>query len=444
MMRHLLVFALLLFATVSAAAEPWAAAYADAMTALKKSDWPAAARHLEKAIAGKGKEEALTRLSRGSGPYLPHYWLGTARLQQGDRSGALNAFRTSLAQGAIQKTAHYADLRKAITTLESGTRGDDKTLDEARMTADASLKAAVAAKAKATSAGAVRTDAYRRGSQKLQDAFALKKKDDAVSLARASSDAREAATLFASVTTVRTAAAPPRRTVASPSPVAEPAPATQQPAAVANAEPVPPPAPATDPLRIARAEKSLRALKRELQVARDDGPLLRNSSEFSRAADEVTSAWEKKLATGATNDDVAAIERGVAQQRAELARLIAESRATKPAAVAEAPKTRRGDTAALSTPLRESLRLAYVSLARGDYERAEAAATEILSSVRSYEAMLLRGCARYTRAQLTNQKDAEAAAASDFASAVAMNGAARLDPRFFSPKLIDFFHRSTR
>ncbi|HSP34447.1 MAG TPA: PEGA domain-containing protein [Thermoanaerobaculia bacterium] len=81
----------------------------------------------------------------------------------------------------------------------------------------------------------------------------------------------------------------------------------------------------------------------------------------------------------------------------------------------------------------------------GDLQAAERELTSKLDAAPSGETLLLRGCARYTRAMLTSAPDAGLAAArDDFKAALKLDRELQLDTLLFSPKLIAFFEEVRR
>jgi hypothetical protein len=95
---------------------------------------------------------------------------------------------------------------------------------------------------------------------------------------------------------------------------------------------------------------------------------------------------------------------------------------------------------ASGAPQRPDLGPAYRAFASGDLANAETILTKMLASQPSAEAFLLRGCARYTRAMLSRNPDAQLAhAAADFRAALQLDRKLRLDRTSFSPKLVTYF-----
>lgn len=80
--------------------------YRRAVRAVESGSWETAAELLQAAIA----EDPQERERLIGKPYLPHYYLGVARLELGNCRQALAAFGESLAQGVVQGSKMIADL----------------------------------------------------------------------------------------------------------------------------------------------------------------------------------------------------------------------------------------------------------------------------------------------------------------------------------------------
>lgn len=452
-MKRLFLITLLIAAPLLAA-EAWMVAYDKGLTAVQKGDWGTVAAEMQKAIALKNRELAHTNLRRSAGPYVPHYWLGMARMNLGDMGGAAEAFRISESHGAVQKTPLYAELRASLSKLERASADDqEKEVAAARKTADQAIGRAMSAKVQATTAGATRQDAFRRGTQKLQEAFDLKKRSDLKSVQQAASSATAAATLFAEAATEekRASAGPvsttPKATVKKdPAPVVIAEQPREQPRVVQEvpvAKTEEPPVQKSqtqvaDGSAKARSEADaiLRQLRNDLNRARNSRRNEASVVTFTTTALELVDTWQRNLGQ-ANEGDIVAIKRGAAQQKRQLEQITAKAPVTAaavPAATDSIPAAARGD-----------LQRAYVQLARGDVAAAEKLTSTILAGQpKLFEAYMLRGCARYTQAMLLNRKDLEAAAADDFRAALAIRPKATLDPQTFSPKLVAFFKEIQR
>jgi hypothetical protein len=90
--------------------------------------------------------------------------------------------------------------------------------------------------------------------------------------------------------------------------------------------------------------------------------------------------------------------------------------------------------AAGASPLEPAWR-AYAS---GDFVRADALLSALVTANATADAYVLRGITRWTRASLARKGDVTPAAA-DFRAALKLNPSLRLDPAAFSPKVIAFY-----
>lgn len=80
--------------------------YLDGVRAFERREWTQAARHFERALAERGEEQPRARLVGAiPEPYLPHAYLGFAFQELGRCREALEQWRLSEAQGAVQKVA---------------------------------------------------------------------------------------------------------------------------------------------------------------------------------------------------------------------------------------------------------------------------------------------------------------------------------------------------
>ena len=375
-------------------AQSWLEAYERGTTAAQKREWAVAAEEMAKAIAEKPQEAANARGRRKSVLYVPHFWLGLALIEKGDHAQGQRALRTSESQGVIQKTAHYATLRAALSGVAADLNKDrEKQQQAAKAAADKEIGRAMAAQVQATGGGATRTEQFRRASQKMQEGFAARKAADYAGAVKA---ARAAVQLFGEslVAAKRsTARVPVYAAAATPIPVAP----AQRPAA----EPVvtPPPAPVAE-------------------VAQQSEPVgVPAGVDSARRSTEVA---ETKSAPEAMPVPTAARE-SISVEKSDRGRRTAASPAVRPA---------------------QLLEQAYVAFARGDLATADTLAGVLIDSTdKRLEGYMLRACARYTRALMTNRVELERAAAVDVRSALAISRYATLDPDHFSPKVIAFFQK---
>ncbi len=356
-------------------AESWLEVYQKGIAAAQRREWTAVVQQMTRAISAKPVEEASARFRNRSVLYVPHFWLGLALIQTGDREGGQRALRVSESHNVIQKTAYYADLRAALSgTAADASREKEGLRDARKATLDQQLGLAMSAQMRAASAGATRTDAFRRGVQELQEGFSRKKAND---FDGALKSARAAAQLFAEAGT-----AAQRSNVKV---------GLQPPAAAASSVPIvfsPEPVPA-------RVVDSTPISSSKAKMASPSEPSRRNAI----------------------------------RQREE-----------GPGGQIGRTEARRGaERAEESVTL---LQRTYSAFAVGDYINAEAFAGLLIdSNDRKLEGYMLRASARYTRSVLSNASDLEGSAARDFQKALGISRAARLDPKYFSPKLVAFFHK---
>ncbi|MFN7940723.1 MAG: hypothetical protein U0X73_03945 [Thermoanaerobaculia bacterium] len=113
-----LALAALLLAGRAAAAE-YEDAFKQGVSALDQKKWGVTVAAMRAAIAANPREGGKRIRVYGTWflDYLPYYYLGLALAQQGDTAGAAEAWRESLRQGAIQKTALATDLERRMRQL---------------------------------------------------------------------------------------------------------------------------------------------------------------------------------------------------------------------------------------------------------------------------------------------------------------------------------------
>lgn len=92
--------------------------YGRGLEAVKAQRWSDAAELMSAAIAGNPKEGRVRLYGMHFEPYIPHYYLGLARFEMGDCSGALRAWAISESQGFISSLPEYADLTAKRTTCQ--------------------------------------------------------------------------------------------------------------------------------------------------------------------------------------------------------------------------------------------------------------------------------------------------------------------------------------
>lgn len=421
-------------------AQAWFQAYKKGTEAAQRREWPVVVEQMKKAIAEKPKEEALARAKGKTVLYVPHYWLGSALIKIGDRAGGQRELQVSQAQGVIQKTAHYADLRASLALAATeAKKGLEKGNEEAKRSADKELGLAMSAQVKATAAGATRTEGFRRASKKLQEAFAEKKSG---AYERAIVSARSAATLFSG--SIATA----KQSTARVGPAATSAP-TSIPIAIAAEEKVAAAAPAQEessireatPVKQEEAQVAISTDKAKRMIRQFSTSLSAaakrygNDEEFDlfrRRAAGASAEWQRRLSRASSGEEVAAVEAAIGAQLSALNDLTA--RADRAA--------QKSSAATAGIGAKELLEQAYRAFSRGNLAVAEElSAMLIVRNEKKLEGYMLRACARYTQSLLTGRRELETAAATDFQAALAISRSAKLDPKFFSPKIVKFFDK---
>jgi len=435
------------FAFPLLAAEPWVDAYNRGVAAVNASNYKLGASELQKAIGVMPDEGTAVKTRAAIITYVPHFWLGIAKYNLGDVDGALREWRTSEEQGAVGRTEYYATMKNWVARAQA----EKKRLAQgaasgAKKAASDAVSSAVLAQTNALSANAERTDNYRAAVRMLQEANSKYNRGgtDVAAYDDAAQLAAKAAALF------NAAADEARRQRAARPVIPKPQPKPQQPLEVVvpfDQEPVkqqpkpeppkpepqkpvveqPKPEPPPVPVITKAQEEAATALqryRRNLSNA-NRNPKLRS---YVRTATGDAEKLRKRLDTTKGDPDFIAITKMANDLDLALSKQIADSQ-TVPPNVTPAP---------VAAP--SGLRDAYRAYATGDLASSETALTKMLAAGPNAEALLLRGCARYTRAMLSRTPDALlGAAAADFKAALKQNGALRLDSRAFSPKLISYF-----
>jgi hypothetical protein len=381
----LLLVALPLFA------QPWLDAYRRGVAAVKAKNYAAGAEALQAAIREQPAENAT---------YLPHMWLGIARVNLKEFDAALAELRISEAQGVVQTTPFYAQMRNWVKEAQ-----DQKAAEEPRKQANAAIGRAMAAQTEALRAGAERSESYRNAQKRLNDAIELSSHADidVPAYKQALLFANEAQRMFAAA---MEEAKKPKDVVVPFAEVPKPKPPVAQP-------PVPQPAVVSESLAAARI--AVQSYKRKLMDAK-------------MPAIDAT-LFERQLAGNPDEKTVARIAAQIAEHERRLEEKLKPVEAP-PVVVQAAPII---DT-------RPDLEAAYRAFANGDLAASETLLTSAIAKSATAEAYALRGCTRYTRAMLSRTPDALLpSAADDFRAALRINAALRLDDGAFSPKLVAFF-----
>ena len=153
---------LLLLATSALAAEKWWDSYNRGVAAVNGKSYQLAATLLQKAIAEQPAESTSIRAGKTIITYVPHFWLGIAKLELGDADGALREFRISEEQGAIAQTAYYSKMKDWVAKAQrEKQKAAHSAVSGPRKTAEGAISRAMQIQGDAMSAGGDRTKSYR-------------------------------------------------------------------------------------------------------------------------------------------------------------------------------------------------------------------------------------------------------------------------------------------
>jgi len=427
----LVLVILLLNASSVRAADDFIDHYRRGLDAAAAQNWQSLRASMESAIALNPTAQKRVRWKNESLPYIPHYYLGVALLQLGDVEGALAEFETSRSQGIIQDTPYLTDLRRfeATAQQELGRSAREATTDVRKM-AETAINNATIARAGAMVAGADRTDDFLKGSRLLSDAIAAIDKAgvDQQAYRDVAAKADEAKGLF-------DASARAARSRPATRPVTRP--------------PVDPAKAAED----ARLAKQLEELRGEIRTKLSDLDRRLDEAEekYTDEAEVQTwvlnsrsqaEQWDAMLPQTTDPAELQRISQGVTSSIEDLAQKTAALRAAAAARAAPPPAVEPVEPATpeIATKTTTDLKLAWAAFAKGDVDGCETIANTIVESrVGSADAYMLRAIAVYTKAMTLEQEDLLDRAAADFAAAIRLNPAAKMDKRYFSPKLVAFF-----
>lgn len=439
MKRVVSVVLALALAAPLAAAEKWYDWYNKGVTAVRNKQYDAGADLLQKTIAEMPQETAAARAKNEIITYVPHFWLGIARFNQGDVEAALREWKTSKDQGVVQNTPYWAQLLDWEARANSQKQRNSETAAaDSRKAADAALSRALAGQMDALAAGGDRSDNYRAAQRKLQEALDTFNKagTNVNSYHRAAEVAGQAKDMFASAADdarKQKAARPPAVAKQQPAPINKPAQPQPQPVVVQQivAQPVAPQPQPVEPPKVAAAppkpaETPVPVESEALVAARLAVQQYRRRLIELRAPVKDAQTLEQRLAGAPDPNTIKNVIDEVTKREHDLE--------AKHAAVVAPPLPTPPVSASESRALLES---AYRAYANGDLEQAEDMLSRLVGGNANANAFLLRGCTRYTRAMLTrgNLDDATA----DFRAALRLNRSLRLDKNAFSPKLIAFF-----
>jgi hypothetical protein len=443
-MKRAMLVLLVLAAWPALAEEKWLDAYNRGVSAVRANNFQPGAQALQKAIDEMPQENSAQRVRDQIFTYVPHFWLGIAKLNLGDPDGALHEWKTSEEQGAIKSTPYFAQLQELIGRANSEKqRRAQVAANPSKQEANAAISRALSAQMDAVTAGGDRSDTYHAAQRKLNEAKVLSTKGglDVRVFKHASDVAEEARSLFASAADdakKQRAARPPKsnpvqehkphegvipfdegpqpKQVVQPPP--QPAPVTQTsapPAPKVEVKPkvVEPPPEESEALVAARI--AVQQYRRRLVS------MNMPSTDAQRLDRQLRPESDPKTIRRIV-DEIAARERDLDKKAAAIANKPAEIPAADPTA--------------------GELESAYRAYAAGDFASSDRILTNVLSAKPRAEAYLLRGCSRYTQAILSRDGNGLlAGAASDIQAALRIKPSLRLDRGAWSPKLIAFFEQ---
>lgn len=438
MKRAMLVF-LCLAAWPAHGEEKWLESYNRGVSAVRANNFQAGAQALQKAIEEMPQENAAQRVRDQIFTYVPHFWLGIARLNLGDPDGALREWKTSEDQAAIKSTPYYSQLQELIARANSEKqRRAQVAATPAKQEANAAISRALSAEMDAVTAGGDRSDTYHAAQRKLNEAKALNAKGglDVRAFKHASEVAEEARSLFATAAddAKKQRAARPPKSERKPIEVVIPFDEGPKPKQVVQ-PPQPTPVTQTSAPPPPKVEVKPRVVE----------PPPEESEALVAARIAVQQYRRRLLASNMPTTDAQRLDRQLTPQSdANAIRRVVDEIAArerdldkKAAAIADKPPE---ITAA--DPTAGQLESAFRAYAAGDLASSDRMLTNVLSAKPSAEAYLLRGCSRYTQAMLSRDGNALlASAASDIQAALRINHSLRLDRGTWSPKLIAFFEK---
>jgi hypothetical protein len=442
------VLALLLLAALpAAAAEKWFEAYNRGVDLVRAGKFQPGAQALQRAAQEVPEENAAARVRDRIFTYTPHFWLGIARLNLGDPDGALREWNISEEQGAIKSTPYYAQLRELIGRANSEKqRRAEGAATPGRQEANGAIGRALSAQMDAVTAGGDRSDTYHAAQRKLAEAKDTNTKAgiDLRAYKRAADLAEEARGLFAAAAEDAKKQRAARPVKPNPLPQRKAAPGEvvipfdgipQTTQKVQPPAPVPAPVPVQVPLT-----QTVPPPQPKVEVKE---PQPETESEALVAACIAVQQYRRHLVSlNLPVGDAQRLDRDLKPQsdartiRRVIDQVASRERelgARKPMEIVAAP---------VPDPARIQLEEAYRAFAAGDFTSSDRALTQLIASKENAEAYLLRGCARYTQAMLSRNRDPLlASAASDIHAALRLNRSLHLDTTAWSPKLVAFFEQ---
>lgn len=416
------------------AADKWWDYYKRGNGATQTNDWSTVSEQMQRAIAEKPSEEFAARARNEILLYVPHFWLGVAKVNLGDTDGALAEFRTSESMGVIQRTQYWPELRKWRSYAEEQkAKNASRQSSDSRKIADLALQKALRGQIQAITAGADRLDSFRAAQRRMTEAREQYNAagNDRKAYQEAADTATGAYDLFVSAAEEAKKKKLAGGKTAPPKPVT---PATPTPVVTTThaEEPVNVVVVPVESKVLAEARVAVQELRRRLSSTRPTTPELRA---FLRNAQKRTDGWDRELRDKPSDGEVEEIAIEVETLARELT-----LRATAATPEPGEPGT---TTAVVATPLpKAKLQTAYVAFANGNMAGSEQLLEAYLTEHRKEaKAYLLRGCVRYTRAMLSREPESLLPSAeADFRKALELNRSIGLDGKQFSPKLVAFFN----
>jgi hypothetical protein len=428
----LLLTVLALVALPMSGDDGWGDYYKRGLNAVKSQDWATVKASMESAITLKPAAQKPARWKNETLTYVPHFYLGVALFQLGDVDAALEAFRVSESQGVIQKSELWRDQRRWEAEAQKAKgRSAIEAVSDDRKAAENAISSAMIAQAGAVGAGADRSEDFQKATRLMSDATAALDKagTDPAAYAQAERKANEAKALFESAqrnVRTRPVARPPAKPAVDPEKAAEAARLAQE-------------------LEDQRAQirTKLADLNGRLNEAEEKYPDDAEFQTFVLNTRSQSEQWTAMLPATGDKAELQRISQSVTSSIEELAQQTAALRAAA-AAKAEPPPVVKDEprTAEAVSRANAELKRAWSAYVKGDIDGCAKIANEVVESRSgSSDAYMLRGIASYTSAMTLEREDLLERAAADFATAVRLNRAARIDKRHFSPKLVAFFEQ---
>jgi hypothetical protein len=442
------VLALFLLAALPAtAAEKWFEAYNRGVDLVRAGKFQPGAQALQHAVQEVPEENATARVRDQIFTYTPHFWLGIARLNLGDPDGALREWNISEEQGAIKSTPYYAQLRELTGRANSEKqRRAEGAATPSKQEANGAIGRALSAQMDAVTAGGDRSDTYHAAQRKLAEAKETNAKAgiDVRAYKRASDLAEEARGLFTAAAEDAKKQRASRPVKQNPLPQRKPAPGEvvipfdDMPTTTQKVQP-PAPVPAPVPVPVP-VTQTVPPPQPKVEIKE---PQPETESEALVAARIAVQQYRRHLVSlNLPVTDAQRLDRDLkSNSDARTIRRVVDQVASKEREL-DARKPPEVAVIAPPDPARTQLELAYRAFAAGDFTSSDRALTQLIASKESAEAYLLRGCARYTQAILSRNRDPLlASATSDIQNALRLNRSLHLDATAWSPKLVAFFEQ---